>query len=88
MRRQDGDGAVPASFTVAAQQLADAIPHARAVALLRPGYHDDAGNHSPGVRGERIAQLVPAEVTRATLNEVDTLDATVRGVGGFGSTGR
>ena len=40
------------------------------------------------VRGERIAQLVPAEVTRATLNEVDTLDATVRGVGGFGSTGR
>jgi len=40
------------------------------------------------VRGERIAQLVPAEVTRATLTEVDTLDDTARGAGGFGSTGR
>lgn len=47
----DGDGAVPTSFAGAAQKLADAIPHARAVALLRPGYHDDAGNHSPGSRG-------------------------------------
>lgn len=40
------------------------------------------------VRGERIAQLVPAAVTRATLGEVDTLDDTARGSGGFGSTGR
>ncbi|KQM58837.1 MULTISPECIES: dUTP diphosphatase [unclassified Sphingomonas] len=40
------------------------------------------------VRGERIAQLVPAVVTRATLGEVDALDDTVRGSGGFGSTGR
>lgn len=40
------------------------------------------------VRGERIAQLVPAEVTRASLCEVDALDDTERGVGGFGSTGR
>lgn len=40
------------------------------------------------VRGERIAQLVPAEVTRATLSEVDVLDGTERGAGGFGSTGR
>ena len=40
------------------------------------------------VRGERIAQLVPAEVTRATLSEVDILDDTERGAGGFGSTGR
>ncbi len=40
------------------------------------------------VRGERIAQLVPAVVTRATLCEVDTLDDTARGAGGFGSTGR
>lgn len=40
------------------------------------------------VRGERIAQLVPAPVLRATLTEVATLDDTVRGDGGFGSTGR
>lgn len=39
-------------------------------------------------RGERIAQLVPAEVTRARFREVETLDATARGEGGFGSTGR
>jgi dUTP pyrophosphatase len=40
------------------------------------------------VRGERIAQLVPAAVTRAEVTEVDTLDDTARGAGGFGSTGR
>lgn len=39
-------------------------------------------------RGDRIAQLVPAQVQRATLAEVDTLDDTGRGAGGFGSTGR
>ena len=39
-------------------------------------------------RGERSAQLVPAAVVRATLSEVDALDTTVRGAGGFGSTGR
>ncbi len=39
-------------------------------------------------RGERIAQLVPAPVQRADLDEVDSLDDTARGSGGFGSTGR
>ncbi|URW74430.1 dUTP diphosphatase [Sphingomonas donggukensis] len=39
-------------------------------------------------RGDRIAQLVPAPVQRARLDEVVDLDETVRGVGGFGSTGR
>ncbi len=39
-------------------------------------------------RGERIAQLVPAPVLRAELTEVAELDETVRGAGGFGSTGR
>ncbi|WP_174297316.1 dUTP diphosphatase [Sphingomonas bacterium] len=38
--------------------------------------------------GERIAQLVPAPVRRATLDEVDALDETARGLNGFGSTGR
>ncbi len=40
------------------------------------------------VRGERIAQLVPAPVQRAAFNEVSSLDETDRGAGGFGSTGR
>ena len=42
----------------------------------------------PIARGDRIAQLVPAPVQRATLTEVDTLDETARGHGGFGSTGQ
>jgi dUTP pyrophosphatase len=40
------------------------------------------------VRGERIAQLVPAPVQHAHFEEVADLDATTRGAGGFGSTGR
>src|SRR3569623_1983690 len=39
-------------------------------------------------RGERIAQLVPAPVQHARFAAVDELDDTVRGAGGFGSTGR
>lgn len=39
-------------------------------------------------RGERIAQLVVAAHARAELVEVETLDDTARGAGGFGSTGR
>lgn len=38
--------------------------------------------------GHRIAQLVIAPVVQAELEEVDQLDATERGAGGFGSTGR
>ena len=38
-------------------------------------------------RGDRIAQLVLAPVTQATWVEVETLDETDRGSGGFGSTG-
>ena len=39
------------------------------------------------VRGERIAQLVIAPVARARVVEVETLESTARGAGGFGSTG-
>jgi len=39
-------------------------------------------------RGDRIAQLVPAPVQRAAIEEVTGLDETERGTGGFGSTGR
>jgi dUTP pyrophosphatase len=38
-------------------------------------------------RGDRSAQLVLAPVTRASWLEVDDLDETARGEGGFGSTG-
>lgn len=38
--------------------------------------------------GHRIAQMVIARVERAVLEPADTLDATERGAGGFGSTGQ
>ncbi|MEL6323631.1 MAG: dUTP diphosphatase [Pseudomonadota bacterium] len=38
-------------------------------------------------RGERIGQLVFAPVFQAVFEEVDSLDETDRGAGGFGSTG-
>ena len=40
------------------------------------------------IRGERIAQLVPAPVVRASFAEAKELGETDRGGGGFGSTGR
>ena len=48
-------------------------------------------NHGDGEfaieRGDRIAQLVLAPVTQALWEEVEELDETRRGAGGFGSTG-
>ena len=38
-------------------------------------------------RGDRIAQMVIAPVTRGAFQEVQSLDDTARGTGGFGSTG-
>ncbi len=37
--------------------------------------------------GERIAQLVFAQIVQANLQETETLTTTERGAGGFGSTG-
>ena len=37
--------------------------------------------------GDRIAQIVVAPVTQGMMIEVDALDDTERGTGGFGSTG-
>lgn len=38
-------------------------------------------------RGDRIAQLLITPVVQAAWTEVDSLDETARGAGGFGSTG-
>jgi dUTP pyrophosphatase len=38
-------------------------------------------------RGDRIAQLVVQRFERATFTEVDDLPESVRGIGGYGSTG-
>ena len=39
-------------------------------------------------RGERIGQMVLAPVTKIAWEPVDSLPETMRGEGGFGSTGR
>lgn len=39
-------------------------------------------------KGDRIAQMVLAKVSRAVFTVVNELDSTARGEGGFGSTGR
>ncbi|PTM40286.1 dUTP diphosphatase [Bosea sp. 124] len=52
------------------------------VILINHGQEPFAIHH-----GDRVAQLVVAPVTRATLVEVAGLDQTGRGAGGFGSTG-
>ncbi len=41
----------------------------------------------PFERGDRIAQLIVAPAPQAKVTEVDALDDTARGSGGFGSTG-
>jgi dUTP pyrophosphatase len=40
------------------------------------------------LRGDRIAQMVVAPVTRVTFAAVVAIETTARGAGGFGSTGR
>lgn len=63
---------------------------------IDPDYRGEIGviliNHGsePFVvrHGERIAQMVFAPFVRAELVEVDELDETARGEGGFGHTGR
>jgi len=37
--------------------------------------------------GDRIAQLIIEKITETYVKEVETLDDTTRGAGGFGSTG-
>ena len=49
-------------------------------------------NHDPHTpialnRGDRVAQLIVQRVEHAVFREVDELDVTARGAGGYGSTG-
>ncbi len=53
------------------------------VILVNHGQHDFDIK-----RGDRIAQMVVAPVIAVRFAEQETLDATERGSGGFGSTGR
>ncbi|MBE7062896.1 MAG: dUTP diphosphatase [Clostridia bacterium] len=50
--------------------------------------HNHSGEVQSIQQSERIAQLVIAPYLAAEFVEADTLEDTVRGAGGFGSTGR
>ena len=50
--------------------------------------HNHSGEMQSVASGERIAQLVVAPFLRAEFREADELSETVRGEGGFGSTGK
>ena len=49
--------------------------------------HNHSGEDRTVAHGERIAQIVFAPYYTAEFNLTDELDDTVRGIGGFGSTG-
>jgi dUTP pyrophosphatase len=49
--------------------------------------HNDSQDAAPVEQGDRIAQLVILPYVAANFIEVDELDDTDRGAGGFGSTG-
>lgn len=50
--------------------------------------HNDSQEDFTITHGDRIAQFVVAPVVSVEFDEVDELDETVRGEGGFGSTGK
>jgi len=76
--------------------LKHGIALVNAPGTIDPDYRGEIGviviNHGSDSftikNGERIAQMVFAPFSRALLEEVDELDGTERGEGGFGHTGR
>jgi len=50
--------------------------------------HNHSDESVTVAHGDRIAQLVITPFLHVVFNEVDTLSDTVRGEGGFGSTGK
>ena len=50
--------------------------------------HNHSANPQTVAQGERIAQLVITPVFTPGFRQVETLDDTLRGDGGFGSTGK
>lgn len=54
---------------------------------IRVALHNDSDEVQSISHGDRIAQLVVVPYARVDFVEVDKLDCTDRGIGGFGSTG-
>ena len=54
---------------------------------VKVALHNDTNEHQIVRQGDRIAQLVIIPYNQIDFVEVDDLDETERGTGGFGSTG-
>ena len=50
--------------------------------------HNDSKEDKTETPGERIAQMVILPYVSVSFDEVESLDETARGTGGFGSTGK
>lgn len=69
---------------------------ANCVGVIDSGYrnewivavHNDSDEPKEVLHGDRIAQMVLHPIASLDFYEVDKLDETERGMGGFGSTGR
>ncbi|HEV2756737.1 MAG TPA: dUTP diphosphatase [Actinomycetota bacterium] len=77
--------------------LREGLALVNAPGLIDAGYRGEikvvVANLDPAMpihveRGDKIAQLVVQPVVEAELEEVDALEVSERGAGGFGSTGR
>ena len=93
--------AVPAGFEAQVRPRSGLAAKSGVTCLNTPGTIDSDYRGEVGVilinhgqiafeiqRGERIAQMVIAPYAQAVMAEVEALDETARGAGGFGSTGR
>lgn len=54
---------------------------------VKVALHNDSDEHQSVIDGERIAQLIIMPYYEVDFDEVEELDETERGEGGFGSTG-
>ncbi len=90
------EGSVGLVFGRSGLGIRHGIVPANAVGVIDADYRGEImvglTNHSAEpyiiVPGDRIAQLVILPVLTPTVEEVDQLSETVRGAGGFGSTGK
>ena len=69
------------------EALSESVRGQRSRSTMFSGWGGQDGEARTVSHGERIAQIVFTPFESATFNVVEELSETVRGAGGFGSTG-
>lgn len=72
-------------FNRSISQLPKCFARSGNLQILLFNHSDEEFKIAPG---DRIAQLICEKIEYPELQELDTLDETARGAGGFGSTGK